>query len=129
MVKRIVDFSIKNKLAIVASTENLNEYKKKSEQDKIDAQNLLDEMRKLKEFLESHPVSIGVKVGKEGKLFGSVSNKQIVDEIKTQYNVSLDKRKILFEKDIDALGTYTIPIQLHKEVIANITLYVVEKKS
>ena len=52
-----------------------------------------------------------------------------VDEIKTQYNVSLDKRKILFEKDIDALGTYTIPIQLHKEVIANITLYVVEKKS
>lgn len=123
------NYLIKNKLAIVASTDNLNEYKKKSEQDKIDAQNLLDEMRKLKEFLESHPVSIGVKVGKEGKLFGSVSNKQIVDEIKTQYNVSLDKRKILFEKDIDALGTYTIPIQLHKEVIANITLYVVEKKS
>lgn len=123
------NYLIKNKLAIVASTDNLNEYKKKSEQEKIDAQKLLEEMRKQKEFLEAHPVTIGVKVGKEGKLFGSVSNKQIVDEIKAQHNVSLDKRKILFDKDIDALGTYTIPIQLHKEVIANITLYVVERKS
>lgn len=122
------NYLIKNKQAIVASTDNLNEYKRRSEQDKIEAQNLLEEMRKLKEFLESHPITIDVKVGKEGKLFGTVSNKQIVDEIKLAYNVVLDKRKIMYEKNIDSLGTYTIPIQLHKEVTANITLYVVEKK-
>lgn len=122
------NFLIKNKSAILATTDNLNECKRKNEQDKIDAQNFLEEMRKLKEFLESKKITISVKVGKEGKLFGTVSNKQIVDEIKNAHNITLDKRKIIGDTVIDKLGTYVIPIQLHKEVTANITLYVAEKK-
>lgn len=122
------NYLIKQKQAIIASIDNLNECKRRSEQEKIDAQNLLEEMRKQKVFLENNPISIDVRVGKEGKLFGSISTKQIVDEIKDKYNVVLDKRKIVYNKEIDSLGTYKIPIQLHKEVIAEITLYVVEKK-
>lgn len=122
------NYLVKSKSAIVASTDNLNEYKKKNEIDKLEAQKFLEEMRKLKEILESNKICITVKVGKEGKLFGTVSNKQIVDEIKNTLNIVLDKRKILGNIVIDKLGTYVIPIQLHKEVTANITLYVAEKK-
>ena len=86
-------------------------------------------MKELKIFLENNPITIGMKVGKEGHLFGSVSTKQIVDEIKEKYNITLDKRKIVADKDVNTLGTYQIPIQLHKEVLAKITLYVVEKKA
>ena len=86
-------------------------------------------MRKLKETLDVSPIKISVNVGKEGKLFGTVSTKQIVEEYKNQYGITLDKRKILSEKDIDALGTYKIPIQLHKDVLATIILHVVEKEN
>ena len=94
----------------------------------LEAQKHLEEMKKLKEELESKEVEIEVRVGKEGKMFGTVSTKQIVDEIKTKYDITLDKRKILYDKEIDKIGTYSIPIQLHKEVTANIKLFVVEKK-
>ena len=86
-------------------------------------------MRKLKEVVEASPIKIGVNVGKEGKLFGTVSTKQIVEEYKSQYDITLDKRKILHDKEIDALGTYKIPIQLHKDVLATITLHVIEKEN
>ena len=122
------NYLIRSKSAVLATVDNLNEYKKKSEQDKIDAQNHLEAMKNLKEELESKEVTIEVRVGKEGKMFGTVSTKQIVDEIKAKQDISLDKRKILYDKDIDKVGTYNIPIQLHKEVTANIKLFVVEKK-
>ena len=122
------NYLIRSKSAILATVDNLNDQKKKNEQEKIEAQKHLEEMKKLKEELESKEVEIEVRVGKEGKMFGTVSTKQIVDEIKTKYDITLDKRKILYDKEIDKIGTYSIPIQLHKEVTANIKLFVVEKK-
>lgn len=136
------NYLIKQKVALLGTVDNINEQKRKNDQEKIDAQNFLEEMKVLKEFLDKNPITIEMRVGKEGKLFGSVSTKQIVDEYKAKYNVVLDKRKILLdsnnkeilldsnnkEKEIDALGTYDIPIQLHKDVKANLKIFVVEKK-
>lgn len=122
-------FLIKSNVALLASVDNINELERKNEQDKIDAQNLLEEMKELKIKIEENPITIEMRVGKEGKLFGSVSSKQIVDEYKAKYNITLDKRKIIFDdKQIDSLGTYQIAIQLHKEVKATMKIYVVEKK-
>ena len=84
-------------------------------------------MRELKVFIENNPISVAARVGKEGKLFGTISTKQIVDEMKNKYDINLDKRKIMYDKEIDKLGTYEIPIQLHKEVVAKICLHVIEK--
>ena len=47
--------------------------------------------------------------------------------MKNKYDMNLDKRKIMYDKEIDKLGTYEIPIQLHKEVVAKICLHVIEK--
>lgn len=124
------NYLIKSKQAILATVDNVKELERQNNLEKQQALELLEEMKKLKLFLEANPITIGMKVGqKEGKLFGSVSTKQIVDEIKEKYNITLDKRKIVADKDINALGTYQVPIQLHKEVLAKITLYVVEKKA
>lgn len=85
-------------------------------------------MKELKKLIESKPIKIAAKIGAEGKMFGSISMKQVVDEFEKQTGVALDKRKINFVDNITTLGTYEIPIQLHKEVVATITVYVVEKE-
>jgi ribosomal protein L9 len=122
------NFLIRSSQAILATPDNIKQLEKKNNEEKEAQEQLLSDMKDLKIIIEKSPITIPVRVGKEGKLFGSVSSKQIADEFKNQYGIVIDKRKMLYEKDVDALGTYKIPIQLHKEVTANITLYVVEKQ-
>lgn len=129
------NYLIRSKMAVLATPDNLNEVKRKTELEKIALQEQLEEMRKLKEFLDKQTITIAVRVGVEGKLFGTVSTKQIADEIKNQFDITIDKRIILPDSDkdnkdkvINKLGTYDIPIQLHKEVRAVIKLHVVEKQ-
>ena len=85
-------------------------------------------MKELKKLVDSTTVKVHVKVGAEGKIFGSVSMKQVVDAFEKETGVALDKRKINYEDTIASLGTYDIPIQLHKEVLAHIKLFVIEKE-
>ena len=101
---------------------------KQQEEKKLAEERHLNEMKELKVIIDQKPVKIAVKVGKEGRLFGTVSTKQIVDEYKLQNNIVIDKRKMLLDEEVSALGTYKIPLQLHKQVTATITLYVVEKE-
>lgn len=121
------NFLIRSGQAIEATPDNIKHLENEKNLEKQEQEKHLKEMQELKKRIDVSPITIGVKVGKSGKLFGSVSTKQIADEFLSKYNINIDKRKILADKDIDALGTYNIPIQLHKEVTANITLYVIEK--
>lgn len=122
------NFLVRSNQAILATVDNIKQLEKKKNEEKEAEERHLSEMRDLKAIIDKTPVSISVRVGKEGKLFGSVSSKQIVEEYKNQNGITLDKRKMLYDKDVDAIGTYKIPIQLHKEVTAHITLHVVEKE-
>ena len=122
------NYLVRSKQAVLATGDNIKMLEERNEKAKEEAEKHLQEMRKLKEFIEANPIKIMVNVGKEGKLFGTVSTKQVVDEYRLKYNVALDKRKIMYDKEIDALGTYKLPIQLHRDVLATITLYVIEKE-
>lgn len=119
---------IRNSLAISASAENLKKVEEEKREEERRAVMHLQEMKELKKTVESTPVKVTARIGEGGRMFGSVSMKQVVDEFEKQTKIALDKRKINFTGIIDALGTYDIPIQLHKEVIATIKLYVVEKE-
>ena len=121
------NFLIRSKQAIDATPDNIKHLENEKSIEKLEQEKHLKAMQELKKKIETSPITIGVKVGQTGKLFGSVSTKQVADEFLSRYNIEIDKRKILSDKEIDALGTFIIPIQLHKEVIANITLFVVEK--
>lgn len=119
---------IRSDQAIVASPENIKKTEAERREAEIKAEKHLQDMKELKKVVESQPVKVFVKTGAEGKLFGSVSMKQVVDAFEKETGIALDKRKINFEDTITSLGTYNIPIQLHKEVLANIKLFVVEKE-
>jgi len=119
---------IRNGQAVIASAENLKTLEREKRESEIKAEKHLQEIKELKKLIEATPIKIGVRVGSEGKLFGSVSMKQVVDTFEKETGIALDKRKINSVDSITALGTYDIPIQLHKEVVATIRLYVVEKE-
>jgi large subunit ribosomal protein L9 len=120
------NYLIPNNLATAATTgylKSINEIKKQKE--------LRDNKRrrdaeKLKDKLEKISITAEVQVGEEEKVFGSVTSANIVVLLKTQ-GFEIDKRLIHLEEPIKALGIYTIPIKLEKDVIANIKLWVVKK--
>lgn len=119
---------IRNDMAVMASPENLKALEDKKNKMAILEAEELQKMKDLKEKIEKTEVKIGVKVGKEGKLFGSVSSKQIADAIATQLNEKIDKRKINLDSPLSTLGAFEIKIDLHKDVVAKIKVFVIEEK-
>ena len=114
--------------AIMASPENIKKLELEKQQEAIAAEKHLQEMKELKKIVDSKTIKVAVKVGAEGRIFGTVSMKQVVDAFEKETGIALDKRKINYEDAITSLGTYNIPIQLHKEVVATIKLFVIEKE-
>jgi len=112
---------------IAVSDENLKRLDEQKKQAEIEEERHYVEMIELKKLIESHPVRVEVKVGTEGKIFGSVSSKQICDAFFRETGQTLNKQNIKLDKNINSLGTYSVPINLHKQVQAIITVYVVEK--
>ena len=124
------NYLMRNGQAIEATPDNLKKLEQDLAAEQIASDKKIEEARELKEKINSITVSIPVKVGTQGKLYGSVTSKQICEELKAQYNIELGKHQVMLNKSdmINALGTYQIPIYLHKEVIASLTVYVVEKE-
>lgn len=119
---------IRTDQAIVVSDENLKRLDEQKKQAQLEEERLLQEMKELKKMIEETPIKIPVKIGVEGKIFGTVSTKQIVDTFKNTTGIQLDKKKIKAKENINALGTYEIPIDLHKQITATIKVYVVERE-
>lgn len=131
----IIDFNlgfanhlIRSGQAIVVSDENLKRLDEQKKQAQLEEERHIQDMKELKKKIEETPIKIGVKIGVEGKIFGTVSMKQVCDAFQKATNIALDKRKIKYKENISSLGTYSIPIELHKTIVANIKLFVVEKE-
>lgn len=78
--------------------------------------------------IQSSPVTISVQVGEEGKLFGSVTNKDIAEAL-SQQGVDVDKRKIELEAPLKEVGEVTIPVRLHHDVTAKLKVTIVSTDS
>ncbi len=85
---------------------------------------LIEEMKVVKEFVEKNSITIKVKTGAQDRVFGTVSTKQVVSEYLKKYDVKIDKKKIKHTDPINALGSYILEIELHKQVIAKLTVKV-----
>ncbi len=121
------NFLINKNQATLASDANMkklkDEKKAKLEQEKI----ALEEAKELKLKVQDKQIVFKVKVGEDGRLFGSVSSKQIVQEFEKQFGIKLDKRKIVLEDSIKTLGYTKVGIQLHQEVEAEFQVLVTDK--
>jgi large subunit ribosomal protein L9 len=116
------NFLIRNKLAVEATTQSkaiLEQQKQqKIDQEKEDIKNAEALKLKLTEITLVFPV----KTGENGKVFGSISSKQIGEELLKKHKITIDKRKILDEGPFNTVGFYNVQIELHKQVVAIIKI-------
>lgn len=84
--------------------------------------------KELAEQLKNLTLEFECKCGADGKMFGSISTKQIAEELKEKHNIEIDKRKIISKIAVDRLGYTKLDVELYKGVIGVITVHVSEKK-
>ena len=121
------NFVLPKKLGVEATPQNLNDLKLKNQNDeKVAAENLA-EAEKLKGELATKKITCSMKVGANGKTFGSVSSKEIAELIKQQLGIEIDKKKIVLKDPVKAIGGYTVKIKLHPKVTAELLLDVTEE--
>lgn len=115
------------KLAVAYSDKSI-EILKQQEQDRIDKDNQNREnAKKLKEELKNITLEFKAKTGKDGKMFGTISLKQVQEQLKDKYNIEIDKRKFINKTPIDSLGVVILQNELYKGVIADIRVHVSEE--
>lgn len=115
---------IKKKLGLEATGKNLNDLKlRKANDDKIAAENLAA-ARELAGKIEEAKIKIAIKMGSGGKSFGSVSSKEIAEEVKKQLDLEVDKKKVQLKDAIKTPGDYDVKIKLHPQVTASLKVIV-----
>jgi ribosomal protein L9 len=81
-----------------------------------------------KKRLEGQVITMTAKAGQGGRLFGSVTSKEIANVLKTQYSLNIDKRKIVLDQDIKAFGTYNCEVKLYTGISASVKVMVKEQE-
>lgn len=112
-------FLINKKEAVLATDNSLNRLDRENKQKELDELNLINECEKLKNKIEKVKLSFKVKTGSQDRVFGSISPKQIVDELKNK-GFNVDKKQIKLDNTLSSLGIYDVVIELHKKVSAKI---------
>lgn len=120
------NFLIKNKLAVPYSKRSKEVLDTELKMRKVEEEKRIEECRKLASEIGKKKLVFMLKSGKDGKIFGSISSKQINEELK-KLGFNLDKKCIHVEYAIDSLGCHEVEIELHKKVKFKITIEIKEK--
>ncbi len=120
------NFVLPKKLGMEATEKNKNDLKlQKAHEEKLAAQKL-EEAKELAAKLEGIKITVTMRAGEGGRVFGSVSSKEIAEAAKKQHDLELDKKKIQIDEPIKAFGMHEVPIKLHPQVTGR--LYVLVKE-
>ncbi len=112
-------------LAVEANAVNLNSRMlEQKAQDKKKAQELAD-AQAIADKINDKEIKLQVKTGEAGKVFGSITSKEIAEAIEKAYDVKIDKKKIQLKDAIKGLGSQKVAIKLHAQVTATVTIIVV----
>lgn len=113
------------KLGVEATGKNLNDLKLQNQHAQKQAAENLENAKLLAKEIEQKKVVIKIKSGEGGKIFGSVSTKEIAQAAKEQTGLDLDKKKMQLQDPIKALGTYEVPVKLHPQVTTKLSVQVI----
>lgn len=122
------NYLITNKLAVAATDENILAFEKQKEQEKIDAENRRKVLMKFRDEIDGKVITIPIKIGANGKVFGTITTKLICDEFESQTGIHLDKRKVELAADINSIGIFDASVKLDTGIVAQFTIKVEEKK-
>ena len=119
------NFILPKKLGVEATSKNLNDLKlQKANAEKVAAEQLAA-AKELAEKIEKLTVTLKMKAGEGGKAFGSVSSKEIAAAA-DQLKLDIDKKKLVLPEPIKTFGNHEVPVKLHKDVTAKLTVKVTE---
>ncbi len=121
------NFLLPKKMAVVADNQAVKELKEKNKSAEIKAQKEYDEAVELGEKMKEMNIEIYSKAGDGGRLFGSITSKEIAEQLKKQKNITVDKRKVLLNEPIRTLGSNFVEIKIHQKVVTKIRVDVKEK--
>jgi large subunit ribosomal protein L9 len=119
------NFLLPKKLASLLDNKTSNEVKTKLEAIKFKKDTEYENAMKNKSIIEKGYIQFKHKVGENGKLFGSVTEKEIAQEIKNRYNIDIDKKKIVLKNAIKEIGSYVASVKLYEGVVADLKINVV----
>jgi large subunit ribosomal protein L9 len=130
-VKNVADgyahnFLIKQGLAVEASSAAMSSLSAQKKKEEKQAEEELNQAKELKEKIEKLTVELAAKSGEGGRLFGSITSKQIAEALQKQHKIKIDKRKIELDDAIRALGYTKVPVKLHSDVTATLNVHVKE---
>ncbi len=120
------NFLIKNHYAVVASATNLAKLKEKTKEEEAKREEDLKDAVKLREALEKITLTFQVKTGEKDKVFGSVSVKQIKNEL-DKLGYKIDKSKITIPLSLSSLGFHTVTIELYKNIYAKVKVHLIKQ--
>lgn len=121
------NFLLKTKKGVEATGKNMNDLKlQKANADKV-AQELLDQAKDLAKEIEKSRVEVTIKTGEGGRVFGSVSSKEIAAAAEAQLGLKIEKKKIQLKEQIKSLGMHNVPVKLHPKVTAELKVHVSEE--
>ncbi|WP_071461049.1 50S ribosomal protein L9 [Bacillus massilinigeriensis] len=130
-VKNVADgyaqnFLLKQGLAVEATSAAVSSLKGQQKKEEKLAEQELQQAKDLKEKIENLTVELTAKSGEGGRLFGSITSKQIAEALAKKHGIKLDKRKIELDDAIRALGVTKVPVKLHTQVTAIMKVHVAE---
>ncbi|WP_040198287.1 50S ribosomal protein L9 [Candidatus Soleaferrea massiliensis] len=118
------NFLIKRGLAVEADTQAINDIKNKQAAQKHREDVLRQKEMDAAKQLNDRKFEIAVKAGSSGRLFGSVTSKEVAEEIKKQLGVEVDKKRVVMDGDIKTVGEYKLEVKFHAGITAKVTLVV-----
>lgn len=122
------NFLLPRKLAKEANAQAMNEFKNAEAAKEYKIKKETEQAQENKKALDGRQVKIYARAGQGGKLFGSVTSKELAEEIGRQYGIEVDKRKVVLDGDIKAFGTYSFDVKFFNGIIANMSVAVCEQE-
>ena len=122
------NYLLPKKLAVPADNTNMKELNEKNKSKELKAQKEYEAAVELGKKMEELNVVIYTKAGDGGRLFGSITSKDIAEQIKKQHNIEVDKRKITLDEPIRVLGARFVDIKIHQKVTTRVRVDVKEKQ-
>ena len=118
------NFIFKKNLGVEATPKHLNDLKLQKQNDEKVAAETLSNAEAFAKELQTKSGEVAIKAGQDGRVFGSVSTKEIAKAAKDQLSYDLDKKKMQLKEPIKNIGTYMVPIRLHPKVTAELKVIV-----
>lgn len=119
------NFLLPRKMAVEANSQNMSLLQGRKDSANFKKEQEKEIAIKTQEKISKIMLTIKVKAGENGKIFGSITSKEIATELKNQHNIDIDKKKILLKDSIKELGIFNVQIKLYEGIIGNLKIEII----